>query len=323
MSISTGIGERTSSKGSSSPSGQLPTNNERSREDERRSASHLTFCRVSFRNADDQVWMPSSIRQGIEWRRFFVVNPTLASSIQMVTSAPATAQVLLVEDDDELREGLAENLRLNGLTVREAATGSDFRVAMATSEVDVAIIDVNLPDANGFELARDLRDDENRPGIIMLTARADRQDRLQGFAEGADLYMTKPVDSDELVLAIRNLAKRIIQSRAHRPRPAVEGLTWRLDVARKILMSPDNKFLILTGKEVMLLEMFEKARGKAISREYAGAAMGYGVPGPNHRGLDAALRRLKEKAEKMKIDLPFLIVHSVGIRFVGELKNVF
>ncbi|MCX5496085.1 response regulator transcription factor [Kaistia dalseonensis] len=230
--------------------------------------------------------------------------------------------MLLVEDDIELREGLAENLRLNGLTVHEAATGSEFRTAIAMSEVDVAIIDINLPDASGFELAHDIGGQDDRPGIIILTARAGRQDRLRGYTEGADLYLTKPVDNGELVLAVRNLAKRVIQSRAHRPRPGPEGLTWRLDVARKLLISPDDKLLVLTGKEVMLLEMFEKAKEKPLSRSYLASVMGYGAPGPNHRGLDAALRRLKDKASKAQIDLPFLVVHTIGVRFVGNLKKI-
>ena len=247
---------------------------------------------------------------------------TRTPSIQVPNAACDGAQVLLVEDDVEVREGLAENLRLNGLSVYEAATGSEFHTALATTEVDVAIIDVNLPDANGFELARTMADNEGRPGVIILTARTGRQDRLQGYSDGADLYLTKPVDNDELVLAVRNLAKRIVRFRADRIRPDRDDPAWRLDVARKLLTAPNGRVLILTGKEVMLLEMFARAAGKPLSRSYLASVMGYGPPGPEHRGLDAALRRLKQKAGKQKAELPLLVVHSIGIRFVGDLECV-
>jgi DNA-binding response OmpR family regulator len=245
----------------------------------------------------------------------------VAPPVQEPDDEPATARVLLVEDDVELREGLAENLRLNGLVVHEAATGFEFHNALAVTGVDVAIIDINLPDASGFELARTLGEESDRPGIIILTARAGLQDRLRGYGEGADLYMTKPVDNDELVLAVRNLARRIIQFRAQRPRPDAGQSVWKLDVACKVLISPDNKIINLTGKEIMLLEMFEKAADRPLSRSLLASVMGYGAPGPEHRGLDAAMQRLKEKASKAKTELPFLVVRSVGIRFVGNLKK--
>lgn len=233
------------------------------------------------------------------------------------TSAPA-AQVLLVEDDEDLREGLAENLRLKGMDVYEAATGSEFRVTMAAVEIDVAIIDVNLPDASGFDLARELMDVGNRPGIVILTARSARQDRLQGYTDGADLYMTKPVHNEELVLAVRNLAARIAHSRTGHRRQT-DTKVWKLNVARKILISPDGKFLILTGKEVMLLEMFARVGDKPLSRTHVSSVMGYGTPGQQNRGLDAALRRLKEKAIQQGIELPVVVVYSIGIRFVGSI----
>lgn len=145
-------------------------------------------------------------------------------------SEGAGAHVLLVEDDDELREALAETLRLNGMTVSEAESGAAFRDALRAGDVEVAIIDVNLPDISGFMLARDLAAAPRRPGIIMLTLAA-RHDRVRGYAEGADLYMTKPVDGEELVLAVGNMARRLRPRRSHRrtarPRPA-GGWTCRV-----------------------------------------------------------------------------------------------
>jgi DNA-binding response OmpR family regulator len=230
------------------------------------------------------------------------------------------ARVLLVEDDHELREALAENLRLNGIDVTEADSGGSFRKALHAGPIDVAIIDVHLPDATGFELTRELADHESRPGVIILTARTGRQDRRQGYAEGADLYMTKPVDGEELLFAVRNLARRVRHAETSAaPRETAER-AWKLDMVRNRLVSPDDTFITLTGREVLLLEQFVMANGEPVSRAALAAVMGYGDPGPENRGLDAALRRLREKASARNIDLPLLVIHSVGIRFVSPFR---
>jgi len=90
--------------------------------------------------------------------------------------------------------------------VNPAATA--FYTTLMEGDFDVAILDVNLPDVSGFELARVIS--SSRPmGVIMLTARTGRDDRIKGYEEGADLYLTKPVDGEELALAIANLARRV------------------------------------------------------------------------------------------------------------------
>jgi len=252
------------------------------------------------------------------------VMPTLPSSAQAAFSAAfssaAPARVLLVEDDADLREALTENLRLNGISVLDVETGAAFREAVRVSQVDAAIIDVNLPDASGFDLAKELYGREDRPGIVILTARNGRQDRLLGYAGGADLYMTKPVDNEELVLAVRNLAQRVAGARRERDDGAQPAAAWQLDLARKLLVAPDGTILVLSGREAMLLELLEKAKGNPLSRSYLGSVMGYGAPGPEHRGLDAAVRRLRRKAALRQIDLPLLVVQSLGLRFVAPLK---
>ncbi|WP_163484600.1 response regulator transcription factor, partial [Escherichia coli] len=88
--------------------------------------------------------------------------------------------------------------------VTEAASGIALYKALRQESYDIAVLDVNLPDISGFELARDLAP-QAEMGIIMLTARTGRDDRVRGYADGADLYLTKPVDSEELALAIVNL----------------------------------------------------------------------------------------------------------------------
>ncbi len=120
----------------------------------------------------------------------------------------AAISVVLVEDDHDLRHGIADYLRLQAIDVTDVASGIGFYTALNHNDFDEAILDVNLPDVSGFELAR-AASSGKRMGVIMLTARANREDRINGYEHGADLYLTKPVDGEELALAIGNLARRI------------------------------------------------------------------------------------------------------------------
>ena len=123
-----------------------------------------------------------------------------------------------------MRAGLADYLRLSGSIVTEASSGIAFYKAMRADRFDVAILDVNLPDTSGFELARDAAED-GQMGVVILTARAGRDDRVKGYGVGADLYLTKPVDGEELLLAVRNLTRRARKAGAG-PSPAAHA-AWR------------------------------------------------------------------------------------------------
>ena len=240
------------------------------------------------------------------------------SSITRETSL--STRILLVEDDDELREGLAENLRLNGMAVTEADCGDAFHAARRKAAFDVTILDVNLPDANGFDLAASMAGDHQRPGVILLTARTGQEDRIRGYSEGADLYMTKPVAGEELLLAVRNLASRIGLQRSPPAGNAAAG--WRLDSLTRRLVSPQGAGLELSGREVLLLEQFAGRHGEAISRQSLAEALGYGSPGPESRALDALLRRLRQKFADAGLDSPVVSVNNLGLRFIAPLTKV-
>ncbi len=228
--------------------------------------------------------------------------------------------VVLVEDDHDLRQGLAEYLRLSGISVTDLSSAISFYKALRTDVFDIAILDVNLPDASGFELARDLSA-ERRPGIIMLTARTGRDDRIRGYAEGADLYLTKPVDGEELLLAVRNLARRVHTAavtkaeRINARQPAV----WQIETQRRLLVAPGGVSLQLSGRELLLLEYLAQAEGATVARAGLAKHLGYGEMDVESRSLDAVLRRLRQKAQDCSIELPLLVIHAVGIRFSAPL----
>jgi DNA-binding response OmpR family regulator len=124
-------------------------------------------------------------------------------------------RLILVEDDVDLRQGLADYLRLCNFTVEAVGSGSEFHAAMRKASYDVAILDINLPDVSGFELAQSVSS-RGGTGVILLTARNSKQDRVRAYQDGADIYLSKPVDSEELALAAWNLGLRVRRERQSR-----------------------------------------------------------------------------------------------------------
>lgn len=161
--------------------------------------------------------------------------------------------VILVEDNGILRQSLADYLRLCNMDVTEAASGTEFHALLPRARYDIAVLDVNLPDTSGFDLAASLSA-SNDMGIIMLTARARRDDRIEGYQRGADLYFTKPVDSEELAVAITNLARRA--RRVGTPGASLRGAAEtpappRLILDRQrhvLLMAPDTLIKLSRAK---------------------------------------------------------------------------
>jgi len=117
-------------------------------------------------------------------------------------------RVLLIEDDDELRELLARYLSGHGFTVREAANGRDGLALALGQDCDVVVLDIMLPDMSGLDVLRDLRRETHLP-VALLTARGDETDRIVGFEVGADDYIPKPCNPRELVARLQALLRRI------------------------------------------------------------------------------------------------------------------
>jgi two-component system, OmpR family, response regulator len=123
-------------------------------------------------------------------------------------SQPSGARLVVVEDDDSIRELLGAGLRFATYLVHTAANGADGLMVIANESPDLVILDVNLPDIDGFEVCRRLRASGNDVPVIFLTARRDTTDLRAGFAEGGDDYVTKPFSLDELTFRIEAVLRR-------------------------------------------------------------------------------------------------------------------
>jgi two-component system, OmpR family, response regulator MprA len=181
----------------------------------------------------------------------------------MLTSHPetATARVLVAEDDAEIAEVLRRSLRQEGYEVRTSADGVEA-LAMATGFIpDLVVLDLGLPRLDGVEVCRRLRAEGDVP-ILMLTARAETEDRVDGLDAGADDYLVKPFERQELLARIRALLRR----RPPRGAASLEVSDLKLNPDTREVKRGDRE-LELTNREFELLEHLMRNERLVVSRE--------------------------------------------------------
>ena len=172
------------------------------------------------------------------------------------------SRILLVEDDKEIREGIEIFLRGQGYRVFQAADGVEGLEILEREEIHLAIVDIMMPRMDGWQVCREIRESSKVP-IIMLTARSEERDELQGFDLGVDEYISKPFSPKILVARVNAILRRTLGSDAGDVMEA-GGIT--IDKAAHIV-EIDGKPIELSYKEFELLTYFVENRGIALSRE--------------------------------------------------------
>ncbi len=226
-----------------------------------------------------------------------------------------TRRVLLVEDDPRVRRVLRLALEDEGYHVSEAATGEQGLADLRAEEPDVVLLDVMLPDTDGFSVCREIRHRSNVP-VIMVTARSDSHDVVAGLEAGADDYVTKPLVAKELSARIRALLRRVEPAVDHRPRRPVMGdLSIGLDDG---VVLRDGEPVALTRTEFRLLAELAVAEGRILSREdLLDKVWGYGYFGDS-RIVDVHIRRLRTKVERDPASPRHVVTaRGLGYRLAG------
>lgn len=171
-------------------------------------------------------------------------------------------RILVVEDDPVLADGIRVGLGLSGATVDRVASCADARCALATTEFDAIVLDLMLPDGSGLDVLRELRSAGNRTPVLLLTALDEVADRIRGLDTGADDYLGKPFDLDELAARVRAVARRS-QGRA------APGLSWAgivLEPARLHAMK-DGHAVPLSRREFAVLAALMERPGIIHSKQ--------------------------------------------------------
>ena len=208
------------------------------------------------------------------------------------------ARILVVEDERNVAETLAERLVAAGYLVDRAASVAQALECVARQAPNLVLLDVGLPDGNGFELGRELRVRAPRAAIIFLTAQANPEDRVRGLELGADDYVPKPFVFRELLLRIQNCLKRA-QSLAEPvgalPGPVTIGRA-RVDFER-FAAEVDGRWQPLTHKECAVLRLLASRVGKAVSRDEILDVAWSPDEFPTSRTVDNFIVRLRKLVE--------------------------
>jgi len=206
-----------------------------------------------------------------------------------------TSEVLVVEDEPDIRNLIVLNLARDGFRCRTAVTGAEALRAVRVRPPDLVILDLMLPEMDGLEVCRRLRQEPASASvpIIMLTAKTDEVDRVLGLEMGADDYVAKPFSPKELVARVRAVLRRT--RRLDLPRPLASG-PLRLDPTRH-LATVAGQPMALTPKEFDLLQAFLESSGRVLSREHLlNRVWGYAHADEiESRTVDVHVRRLRAK----------------------------
>jgi two-component system response regulator MprA len=229
-----------------------------------------------------------------------------------------SARILIAEDDRAVRDALVRALRLEGYTVAAAINGAEALEAVRQGEPDVLLLDVSMPMVDGLTVARVLRSEGSRLPILMLTARTETSDRVAGLDAGADDYLPKPYDLDELLARVRALLRR---SSFDDDSEAVDGGDLvlgdlRLDPSGRRAFRGDRE-IQLSKTEFDLLELLVANSGIVLDHTTIYERIWHYDFGPDSKNLAVYIGYLRRKTEA---DGEPRIVHTVrGVGYTARL----
>ena len=238
--------------------------------------------------------------------------------------------ILVVDDDREIRQMVADYLRKNGLRASEAADGREMRAVLETHAIDLIVMDLMMPGEDGLTLTRNLRAGRHRAiPVVMLTAREDHTDRIIGLEMGADDYVTKPFAARELLARIKAVIRR---TRMLPPNLQVTEAArllafgrWRLDTTARHLLDPDGTVVALSGAEFRLLRVFLDHPNRVLSRDQLLNLTQGRDAELFDRSIDLLVSRLRQRLQDDARDQSYIktvrsegYVFSMAVTVVGE-----
>jgi len=218
------------------------------------------------------------------------------------------ARIIVVEDNIGLLEDVVFQLNNAGFFVRGVADGSQMDALLKTELFDIVVLDVNLPLESGFQIARRLRSVSSF-GIIMLSARSELDDKLQGHENGADVYLVKPIDRLELIACINSLWRRIM--------PAAEKYCWRLETRSRLLTSPENDQLYLTPQDIRIFQLLLGGTPDIFSRNRIIEALGIEYTHTPDARINMMMSRLRQKLVNFNPSLIIRTWRNSGYSYSG------
>lgn len=224
-------------------------------------------------------------------------------------------RILLVEDEKSISDLIKINLEIEGYEVVAVGDGKKALETFKAERFDLVILDVMLPSMNGIEVCEQIRLTNHNIPILILSARSEADDRINGLKKGADDYLTKPFVLEELLLRIQKLLQRSIEElKSEMEEYNFDGN--HINFTTYEAVGPKGKFK-LTKKEVMLIRLFLERKNQVVSRkDILQAVWGYDVI-PSTRTIDNFILMLRKNFEKNpSVPEHFISVRGVGYKFV-------
>lgn len=228
------------------------------------------------------------------------------------------ASLLVVEDEESLREALKLNLELENYEVTTAETGPSALKAVKNEHFDCIVLDIMLPDMDGLAVCEAIRVQHNDVPILFLSARNSGADRVEGLKKGGDDYLTKPFNLEELLLRVDKLILKNKKIKA----PGIVGDTYtfgsnnRIDFAAHEAVDKDGTTVELSKKEAALLKLLVEHKGEVVSREHIlQVVWGYNVY-PTTRTIDNFILNFRKYFETdSRAPRHFHSVRGIGYKF--------
>lgn len=237
----------------------------------------------------------------------------------------STTNILIVEDELVTRKALKGVFEAEGYNVLEADNGDEMHQIVKNNNIDLIIMDINLPGKNGLLLARELRENQNI-ALIFLTGRDNEVDKILGLEIGADDYITKPFNPRELTIRTRNLLTRTSQDNLHieNNNQKVKNYKfngWTLEINSRSLISPNGDVFKLPRSEFRAMLHFIDNPDKIQTRAELLMQMTGRELKPHDRTVDVTIRRIRKHFESIPEAAEIIAtIHGEGYRFCGKIE---
>lgn len=221
--------------------------------------------------------------------------------------------VLLVEDDESMGFLLKDSLENYNFKITLLSNGKLALNEFNRNSFDICLLDVMMPIMDGFSLAKEIRKLDTKIPIIFLTAKSMKEDKINGFKIGADDYVTKPFNIEELVLRIKAILKR--SSSIHTPKNIIPFSNYNLDLDNLLLNSNNNSAIQLTQKEADILALFATNKNTLLKRDYILKSVWKDDNYFIGRSLDVFISKLRKHFK----NTPSIIIkniHGSGYKFI-------
>lgn len=226
--------------------------------------------------------------------------------------------ILIVEDEDVTRFNLRSLFEAEGYQVYEAADGDGMESSLQANNINLVIMDINLPGKNGLLLAREIKEKPDL-GLIFLTGRDSDIDKILGLEIGADDYLTKPFNPRELTIRARNILSRISSNRTDANDSLLTFNGWTLDGNSRKMTSPEGAEIPIPRGEYRALKLLIDNAGQIVTRQQLVKEMTGRELRSNDRTVDVTIRRLRKHFESSEATTELInTIHGEGYRFVGQ-----